>query len=179
MADLRYHFFPRTESPPRFASEIVEVFERHIERISTVDLDKGLTSDRVLAIIRNDLLNLGFEVEGGKSREQKVQRPVFFGDQGWPTLRYEIDAYHADWRCGLEVEAGRAWMGNAIYRDLVQAMVMVDVDFLALAVPLSYKYKSGGRNASSSDYNNTKSVAEALFGHSRFQLPYELLLIGY
>ncbi len=70
-------------------------------------------------------------------------------------------------------------MGNAIYRDLVQAMVMVQVDVLALAVPLSYKYKSGGRNTSSSDFNNTKNVADALFGHSRFTLPYSLLLIGY
>jgi len=70
-------------------------------------------------------------------------------------------------------------MGNAVYRDLIQALVMVHVDVLALAVPLSYKYQSGGRPTSSSDYENTRSVAEALFGHSRFTLPYKLLLIGY
>jgi hypothetical protein len=34
------------------------------------------------------------------------------------------------------VEAGRAWMGNAIYRDLLQALVMVQVDHLILAVHL-------------------------------------------
>lgn len=179
MADITFHYFPRTEPPPGFALQIVNAFRSHLSDISTVDLEKGLTSDEVLAKIRPDLIEIGFEVEGGKTRDQKIQRPVFYGEKGEPTLKYEIDAYHAGWRCGLEVEAGRAWMGNAVYRDLVQAMVMVQVDVLALAVPLSYKYKSGGRDTSSSDFVNTRNVAEALFGHSRFTLPYKLLLIGY
>lgn len=179
MTELNYHFFPRTEPPPEFVTQIVAAFESHLPAISTVALDKGLTSDKVLATLRPDLIEIGFDVEGGKARDQKIQRPVFYGEHGQPTLRYEIDAYHSGWRCGLEVEAGRAWMGNAVYRDLVQAMVMVHVDVLALAVPLSYKYRSGGRETSSNDFNNTKNVAEALFGHSRFTLPYKLLLIGY
>ena len=179
MADISFYFFPRTEPPPEFVARIVSAFRTHLPDISTVSLDKGLTSEEVLAKIRPDLIEIGFDVEGGKARDQKIQRPVFYGEQGQPTLKYEIDAYHAVWQCGLEVEAGRAWMGNAVYRDLVQAMVMVQVDILALAVPLSYKYKSGGRETSSSDFNNTKNVAEALFGHSRFILPYKLLLIGY
>ena len=86
-----------------------------------------------------------------------------------------MDAYHEDWNCGLEIEAGRAWQGNAIYRDLIQAMVMVRVDVLALAVPNLYKWKTG----SNPDFAKTKSVAEALYGHSRVDLPYGLLLIGY
>jgi len=60
-----------------------------------------------------------------KRKADKIERPVFYGENGIPTLRYEIDAYHPDWRCGLEVEAGRGWMGNAVYRDLIQAAVMV------------------------------------------------------
>lgn len=179
MADINYHFYPRTEPPPEFVTQIITAFEKHFPEISTVKLKKGLTSEQVLAKIRPDLTEIGFEVESGKARDQKIERPVFYGEQGQPTLKYEIDAYHSSWRCGLEVEAGRAWMGNAVYRDLVQAMVMVQVDILALAVPLSYKYKSGGRETSSSDFLNTINVAEALFGHSRFTLPYKLLLIGY
>jgi hypothetical protein len=38
------------------------------------------------------------------------------------------------------VEAGRATMGNAIYRDLVQASLIVDAKYLALAVPFEYRY---------------------------------------
>lgn len=70
-------------------------------------------------------------------------------------------------------------MGNAVYRDLIQALVMVDLDCLCLAVPQQYKYKSGGRLMHSCDFDNTRDVLDALYGHSRVQLPYGLLLVGY
>ena len=79
----------------------------------------------------------------------------------------------------MEVEAGRAWMGNAVYRDQIQALVMVDMEYLFLAVPQTYKYKSGGRETTSRDYENTLAVAEALYGHSRIQMPFDLCVIGY
>ena len=104
---------------------------------------------------------------------------MFFGENGLPHLQYEIDAFHAGWRCGLEVEAGRAWMGNAIYRDLIQALVMVELDCLVLAVPNGYRYQSSGRGTVSKDYTNTCAVADALFGHSRVHMPYTLVVIGY
>jgi hypothetical protein len=125
------------------------------------------------------LVGLGFEVERGKRKHDKIQRPVFFGENGVPTVRYQIDAYHSGWQCALEVEAGRAWMGNAVYRDLIQASVMVNVRNLVLAVPLAYKYKASGRELVSTDYANTRSLASALFGHSRLRLPYSLVVIGY
>lgn len=70
-------------------------------------------------------------------------------------------------------------MGGAVYRDMIQALVMVDVDTLILAVPNTYKFKSGGRSVESRDYEKTVSVADALFGHSRMTLPYGLVVIGY
>ena len=175
----RYQFFPRTEHPPEFVNELVRVFAKHRDAVDTEQLEKGLTSDLALSLLRTDLEEIGFEVEGGKAKHQKVERPVFFGLQGEATLRYEIDAFNPEWRCGLEIEAGRATMGNAIYRDLVQAMVMVNVDILAIAVPNAYKFQSKGRTTVSRDFDNARAIAEALFGHSRFQLPYRLLLIGY
>ncbi len=179
MPNIRFSTFPRTAPPPDFVAAVVNVFEQQAHEISTVELPKGLTSDQVLAVLRPGLMQLGFDVEGGKQRDQKIKRPVFFGDEGNPELQYEVDAYHTDWRCGLEVEAGRAWMGNAVYRDLIQACVMVEVDHLILAVPQTYKYASGGKAVSSDDYEKTRSVADALFAHSRIQLPYRLVLIGY
>jgi hypothetical protein len=56
---------------------------------------------------------------------------------------------------------------------------MVQVDHLILAVPNAYKYKSGGKTMSSSDYKNTWAVADALYMHSRLKLPYALNVIGY
>lgn len=179
MTEIRFTSFPRTKQPPEFTDDLIKVFEQAQPRVGTQHLDKGLTSDEVLAELRPCLLRLGFEVERGKAAQEKVRRPVFFGENGAPDLQYEIDAFHPGWRCGLEVEAGRAWMGNAIYRDLIQALVMVQVDVLALAVPLGYKYRSGGRAVVSRDYANACAVAEALYGHSRLTMPYTLLLIGY
>lgn len=178
-SSIRYVSFPLTEPPPNFAERVVGVFKSHESKISTAHLKKGLTSDQALSVLRKDLEAIGFEVEKGKRGDQKIARPVFFGIDGDPTLRYEIDAFHSEWNCGLEVEAGRAVMGNAVYRDLIQALVMVQVDVLALAVPNEYKYKSSGRHVSSKDFDKTKSVCQALFGHSRIQFPYKLILIGY
>jgi len=176
---VRFTTFPRTESPPSATAEIIAVFSKHEPLIGTLTREKGLTSDAVLAELRADLLQLGFIVEGGKLAAQKIRRPVFFGENGSPALQYQIDAYHPEWRFGLEIEAGRAWMGNAIYRDLVQALVMVDLDCLALAVPNSYRYQTAGRTVLSKDYDSTISVADALYGHTRIRMPYRLIVIGY
>jgi len=179
MSDIRYQSYPQTEPPPLFVPKVVDAFRRHESEISTRELEKGLTSDQVLSVLSKDLLQLGFEVELGKRKDQKIHRPVFFGENGEPTLKYEVDAFHKEWKCGLEVEAGRGWMGNAVYRDLVQAMVMVEVDVLLLAVSNTYKYKSSGKDSVSHDYDNAVKVAETLYGHNRFKLPYQLVVIGY
>jgi len=176
---VRFTSFPRTKPPPHFLAPIISVFQSHEPIISTVALAKGLESDDVLAALATDIANLGFTVEADKLRTGKIERPVFFGENGIPSLRYEIDAYHSEWRCGLEVEAGRAILGNAIFRDLFQAMVMTDVDHLCLAVPNTYKYKSAGRALTSKYYDKTISVADALYGHTRVAMPYGLTVIGY
>ena len=158
---------------------VVDLFRDKEHRISSEQLEKGLTSDAVLSALCDGLVSLGFEVEQGKSHGDTIERPVFYGENGIPTLKYQVDAYHAQWRCGLEVEAGRAWMGNAVYRDIVQALVMGQVDHLCLAVANTYKYKSGGRSQSSADYLNAVAVADALYAHSRILMPYRLTIIGY
>ncbi len=176
---VRFTSFPRTTPPPAFVPRIVGVFQQHEKLISTTMLQKGLESDPVLKILAADLAVLGFTVETAKSHGGKIPRPVFFGEGGRPSLLYEIDAYHSGWRCGLEVEAGRAILGNAIFRDLFQAMVMTDVDHLCLAVPNLYKFKSGGKALTSKYYERSVAVADALFGHSRVTMPYGLTVVGY
>ena len=176
---IRFATFPRTEAPPTFVNDMVDVFRSHEAQISTVALPKGLTSDQVLGVVADDLVQLGFVVERGKSKHEKVARPVFFGENGTPELMYEIDGFHSAWRCGVEIEAGRASMGNAIYRDLIQASLMVDLDHLCLAVPMEYKFQSGGKPSLSRDYEIAKAVASAVYSHSRLRMPYRLLVIGY
>lgn len=174
---IRYAMFPRTQPPPAFVADVVEVFRAREDSIGTELLSKGLTSDQVLSVVAPGLAALGFEVERAG---QNIHRPVFFGENGEPTLRYEIDGYHAGWRCGIEVEAGRALSGgNAFFRDLIQAAVMVDVEVLMIAVPNAYRFNSGGKPAFTRDYEKCREIAEALYGHQRLRLPYQLVLIGY
>lgn len=179
MTPVLFTTFPRTQPPPDFTREVVSVFQGQLEQIGTRQLDDGLKSDEVLSVLRPELEKLGFDVERGKAAGDIIDRPVFFGENGEPSLRYQIDAYHPNWKCGLEVEAGRAWMGNAVYRDLIQAMVMVGVDHLLLAVPACYKYKSGGKPMQHNAYSSTVSVADAIYSHSRVEMPYGLSVIGY
>lgn len=176
---IRFSHFPRTAPPPEFISSLVAVFHERENTVGTMHLEKGLTSDRVLEAVNPGLSALGFQVESGKAANSKIRRPVFFGENGAPRLQYEIDAFHPLWKCGLEIEAGRAWMGNAVYRDLIQALVMVDLQYLVLAVPNGYRYKSLGRAVVSRDYESTTAVADALFGHTRLEMPYQLTVIGY
>lgn len=94
-----------------------------------------MESNDILEVIASGLQQLGFVVEQGKKKVGKLPPPVFFGDEGKYLRRYEIDAFEAVEGIALEAEAGRATMGNAIYRDLIQASLMLDARFLALAVP--------------------------------------------
>jgi hypothetical protein len=176
---MRFSTFPRTEPPPHFVPDIMETFLRHEKIIGTAVLAKGLSSDSVMAELREGLQSLGFALETSKNSLGKLKRPVFFGENGRPSRQYEIDGFHSEWKCGIEIEAGRAWMGNAIYRDLIQAMVMVDLEHLVLAVPLGYRYLSGGKPIVSKDYDNAITVADALYSHTRIRMPYRLTLVGY
>lgn len=176
---IRYRHFPRSDEPPSFADTLLGVFRKYESQIATAEAGNGLKSDQVLRTVRPDLLDEGFAVESGRAKEDKIHRPVLFGENGEPTLRYEVDAYHDGWSCGLEVEAGRAWKGNAIYRDLIQGMMMSQIETLALAVPNVYRYSQGDRTSENRAYEKTVNVVETLYAVDRAELPYRLIVIGY
>ena len=172
---IHFSTFPSTQTPPHFVSKVVEHFKRFESEIGTDNQEKGMTSNELLAVVRPGLVKLGFEVEGDPQGKDTIKRPVIFGENAKPKIQYQIDAWHPKWLVGMEIEAGRALQGNAIYRDLVQALVMVDMEHLILVVPQRYRYKSG----SSQDYKKTLAVAEALYAHSRVTMPFSLCVIGY
>lgn len=176
---VRFISYPKTNPPPGFVLEVANVFRKNESGVATKSLKKGLTSDKVLQMLRPDLESLGFEVESGKKKDEKIHRPVLFGEDGVPQLRYEIDAYHSAHRCGLEVEAGRGWMGNAVYRDLILAGLMVGVDHLIIAVANEYWYKTGGKDLVNKDYDYAKNLADTVFSQGRLNLPYGLTILGY
>jgi hypothetical protein len=177
----RWRFFPSFAPPPNWVDGLVGAFAAEKETIdSAVDHEYRMESNDVLLAVADRLRGLGFAVEAGKKRAGKLPRPVLFGDEGTYLRTYEIDAFQSHLGVALEVEAGRATMGNAIYRDLIQAALIVDAGYLALAVPVEYRYKSGGRTAREPSYAKTCSVVDAIYASQRLQLPFDgVLLIGY
>jgi hypothetical protein len=173
-----YTYYPRCQRAPDWVDQLTAIFTIHR---AAIDSTAGSNiSNEVLRVLRPGLLAAGFEVEDGKASEGQLARPVFFGENGAPSRQYKIDAYHPMLRIALEVEAGRAQAGNAIYRDIVQMALLVDVDYAAVAVPLAYRYDSGGRTRPTEPYRHCASILDAIYGGRRLELPFTgFLLIGY
>jgi len=175
-------FFPLTQRPPQWATDIIAVFSASR---GLIDTEKGLQkkSDDVLGILRPGLTQLKFEVEKGKKAEDKIQRPALFGEMGDPGHKYEIDAYNPEPGIVLEIEAGRAIKGNAIYRDIIQMSLMLDAKFAVIAMPLTYRHKQKKMDTVTVEvpsYLSGKKLLEAIYASPRLKLPFEgILLIGY
>jgi hypothetical protein len=174
-----WFYFPSWTRPPDWVHELLEVVAAARPLIDSATVD-GLTSDKVLAHLRPGLLKLGYEVEGGKHRAERIRRPVLFGDQGRERVAYEVDAVHDELGILVEVEAGRGARGNAVYRDLVRSSLIVDQRFLVLGVMRSYRHQSSGRPIIVSSYRESKDQLDALYASGRLRLPFEgVLLFGY
>ena len=66
-----FNHYPRTISPPNFLASIIDIFKKHKTAISTELLEKGLESNQVLNILRDDLEAISFTVERGKRIKDK------------------------------------------------------------------------------------------------------------
>lgn len=174
----RWKYYPPRSRPPDWVQPMVSAFAS-----AKVSIDSGqrqIKSDKALAALRPALEALEFEVEAGKKRAQKIRRPVLFGELGREDLAYEVDAFHPGYGIALEVEAGRGARGNAVYRDLIQASLLVDACFLVLAVQVSYRHKSGGKDVVVQSYRDTRNILDAIYASNRLTLPLQgVLLVGY
>lgn len=176
----RWRYFPSNSAPPEWVNALIGVVASAQLTISTETARTGFSSDEVLAVLAPGLIGLGYQVEDGKGRLGKVRRPVLFGENGIPTLTYEVDAAHPEHGIVVEIEAGRGARGNAEYRDLVRTSLILDANFLVLAQPLAYRFKSGTREGTEHAYLNTVNLLEAIYASRRLRLPFDgLLLVGY
>ena len=118
---------------------------------------------------------LGYAVESGKAKAQKIARPVLFGENGVAEVSYEIDAFHDGEGIAVEVEAGRGAANNADYRDIVRTALILDARYLALLTPISYR-----TTTTISAYSKTRNQLEAIYASDRLKLPFlGVLLVGY
>ena len=174
---INYQFFPRSHGLTKEMKQIVDCFK-------AVDAAKAansqLRSNDMLGLVRPHLEKFGFKVESGKAKEEKIDVPVLFGENNSIDKSFFADALSADGRIVLEVEAGRAVRNNQFLKDIFQACMMFDVEYLAIAVLNEYRFNKTGGGGISRDYHEVKTFLETLYVSNRIRLPLKgILLIGY
>jgi len=172
-------YYPTPSRPPAWVHDFIDAV-REVSGAIDSRAAGGLSSNDVLATLRPGLVALGYAVESGKQASGKIRRPVLFGEHGIERVSYEIDAVHDELGVLVEIEAGRGADGNAVYRDLVRASLIVDARFFVLAVLQQYRRMSAGRQIIVSSYRDAKNQLDAIYASGRLALPFEgVLLVGY
>jgi hypothetical protein len=133
---------------------------------------KNLVSNDVLAVVRPHIEKYGFKVESGMSNEEKIDVPVLFGQDNQIDKSFYADALSSDGRIVIEVEAGQATENHRFLKDIFEACMMFDVEYLVLAVRNIYRKHD--------DFQRVFTFLETLYISNRLQLPLKgILLIGY
>ena len=160
----------KSDKIPQHLLAVNTVFENHMEAINSSD--NSLVSDEVLQQVRVDLEGIGFEVETGKKKAELIQVPVLFGLNGSIEKSFNADAYNPNTGTVLEVEAGRAVANNQFLKDLFQACMMQNVNYLIIAVRNYYRGYD--------DFAKILLFFDTLYASGRLQLPLTgILIIGY
>jgi len=126
----------------------------------------------VLAILRPLFEKNGFVVETGKTKDAKIDVPVLFGVDNKVDKSFYADALSQDGKIVVEVEAGQATENNHFLKDIFEACMMFDVEYLVLAVRNKYRTHN--------DFDRVYTFLETLYISNRLHLPLKgILLIGY
>ncbi len=168
---IDWAFFPQSEQPNELINQVVSVFKNNSEKIDSAVYETQV-SDKVLAKLADDLVCIGFEVERSKKKADKIYMPVLFGRNGQVEKAFEADAFHRQGKFVLEVEAGRGVINYQFLKDLFQACMMQDVDYLGVAVRNTYR--------KSKDFDKIFTFFDTLYKSNRLHLPLKgILIVGY
>ncbi|MCL2519241.1 MAG: hypothetical protein FWF15_11830 [Oscillospiraceae bacterium] len=150
--------------------EIIKCFESVEVAINSAD--NSLRSDEVLEYLDKSLSDLSFDVERSKKNSDKIRVPVLFGQNNNIDKEFNADALSVDGRIVIEIEAGRATENNQFLKDIFQACMMFEVEYLVLAVREIYRGHY--------DFDIVYTFLETLYISGRITLPLKgILLIGY
>ena len=177
MQKTRHQFFPVNKKTPEHLESIIKVFSEHEAEINSQE--HQLSSNSVLGVLRKNLEAVGFRIESGKKKEEKIKMPVLFGENSQIIKSFDVDGYHEDSKTVLEVEAGRGFLNNQFLKDFFEACIMVDVDYCVIAVRNIYT-THGKKILKSNDFDKVKGFFDSMYASDRMKIPLQgLLLIGY
>lgn len=167
---VNWQYFPQCDRITDELMDIVNVFNIHQNKIDSEY--NNLKSNDVLNIITPCLLKLEYSVEEGKSESQLIKVPVLFGRNGGVSKSFYADAYNEKAGIVIEVEAGRAVTNYQFLKDIFQATVMHNVNYLVVAVRNKYRNQK--------DFDTVVTFLEIAYASQRLQLPLlGILIIGY
>ncbi len=171
-----WKFYPSWSARPGWIYQVVEVVANAQTLIDSNALigDSALRSNPVLSVLKPGLAGIGFDVE---TPENKLVRPVLFGERDTFEKRFDIDGWHDVYNIALEVEAGKAWESKAALYDFIKMTLIVDAQFGVIIIPQNYE--RGSRYAA--PYANQRALFDAMYANpGRLSFALEgLLLIGY
>ena len=167
---IRYQFFPRSRGVTEEIQKVIDCFKVVENEIDSST--KNLVSNDVLTVVRPHIERNGYKVEKGKSDEEKIDVPVLFGQDNQIDKSFYADALSPDGRIVIEVEAGQATENHRFLKDIFEACMMFDVEYLVLAVRNIYRKHD--------DFQRIFTFLETMYISNRLQLPLKgILLIGY
>lgn len=167
---INWQYFPKSNIIPVHLTEVISVFTENEININSDNFEHS--SNVVLEFVTTGLERLNYKVETGKKANDKVQVPVLFGIYGKLEKYFDADAYNINQKSIIEVEAGRAYTNYQFLKDLFQACMMYEVDFLTIAVRRTYH--------GNPDFQKITTFFETLYASSRLKLPLKgILIIGY
>ncbi|MDM5214633.1 hypothetical protein QUF94_24930 [Peribacillus sp. NJ4] len=172
---INYQFYPKNNKLPDFLSQVVQVFSEMNIRISSTN--RKYKSNDILAECRDGLISIGYKVEGSHNTDGNfIEVPVLFGRNNVLEKSFRADAFNGEIKSVIEVEAGRGVLNNQFLKDLFQACMMQNVDYLTIAVLNEYRTK----NKSNNNFDEVCKFFDALYATDRLKLPLKgILVIGY
>lgn len=167
---IKYQFFPRYKGLTEPLIKVVGAFQKVEAKISSATNE--LASDKVLALVRPHLEEIGFLVEQDKTKKGKIDVPVLFGPNNGVDKSFNADAFSKDEKIVIEVEAGRATENYQFLKDIFEASMMFGVEYLIIAVRNKYRTHN--------DFERIYTFLETMYVSNRINLPLKgILLIGY
>jgi hypothetical protein len=171
-----WQYFPKYSTAPDFLLDVVMAFKEKADAIETPA--NQFSSDEVLESMADALESIGFQVERGKKKVQKISRPVLYGKNGLIEKSFEVDAWEPNNRVVLEIEAGRGVVNYQFLKDFFEACVIQDADYLVIAVCKGYHPPSYKNPVN--DFETVATFMDTLFSSMRIQLPLKgIMVIGY
>ena len=164
---INYQYFPKNHVLPEHLRQVIDIF---LQQDAKIDSERThLKSNEVLAIVAPFLKKIGYKTE---PIDGMIEVPVLFGRNGTIEKYFAADGYNPNTKTVIEIEAGRAYTNNQFLKDLFQACMMNEAEYLVIAVRNTYR--------NNPDFEKIFQFFETMFLSERLKLPLTgIMLIGY